>query len=51
MKQILIIDCESQYTKLIAKNIRKLNVYCEIIHYSQFNYNPSNSNIVGLIFS
>ncbi len=51
MKQILIIDCESQYTKLIAKNIRNLNVYCEIIHYSQFNYNPSNSNIVGLIFS
>ena len=57
MEIILIIDCESQYTKLISKTIRYFNVFTKIIHYSKFNYNlfdytENNKNkIVGIIFS
>jgi GMP synthase (glutamine-hydrolysing) len=49
MKKILIVDCESQYTKLIAKCVRNLNEYCEIIHHSKFTYDLE--DIYGIIFS
>lgn len=32
-EKILIIDFGSQYTQLIARNVRELNVYCEILPY------------------
>ncbi len=34
-EKILILDCGSQYTQLIARRVRELNVYCEIIPYNQ----------------
>lgn len=48
MKKILIVDYGSQYTQLIAKKIRNMNVYCEIVSYLSFKIN---NNIYGVILS
>jgi len=34
MQQILILDFGSQYTQLIARRLRNLKIYCEILPYS-----------------
>ena len=48
-EKILILDFGSQYTQLIARRIRELNVYCEIY---PFNHFPSpDENVKGVILS
>lgn len=48
-EMILILDFGSQYTQLIARRVRELNVYCEI---HPFNKIPRiTSNIKGVILS
>lgn len=48
-EQILIIDFGSQYTQLIARRVRELNVYCEI---HPFHHLPKLSeDVKGVIFS
>ena len=49
MQKILIIDFGSQYTQLIARRVRELNVYCEI---HPFNKIPElDADIKGVILS
>ncbi len=48
-EKILILDFGSQYTQLIARRVRELNVYCEI---HPFNHMPElDSSVKGVILS
>ena len=37
-EKIIILDFGSQYTQLIARRLRELNTYCEILPYNKFPY-------------
>jgi GMP synthase (glutamine-hydrolysing) len=47
--KIAILDFGSQYTQLIARKVRELNVYCEVFPYSKFP--QDDNNIRGVILS
>jgi GMP synthase (glutamine-hydrolysing) len=48
-EQILILDFGSQFTQLIARRLRELNVYCEIHPYTKVP--PITADIKGVILS
>jgi GMP synthase (glutamine-hydrolysing) len=48
VEKILILDFGSQYTQLIARRVRELNVYCEIHPFSKI---PNLEGVKGIILS
>ena len=51
LEKIIIIDFGSQFTQLIARRIRELNVYCEIISHKKISINKIDKTVKGLILS
>lgn len=47
--KIIILDFGSQTTQLIARRIRELNTYCEILPYNR--YPENDSDVIGVILS
>ncbi|MDR0907775.1 MAG: glutamine-hydrolyzing GMP synthase [Rikenellaceae bacterium] len=48
MQKIIILDFGSQYTQIIARKVRELNVYCEVVPY---NYPVDYTDYCGVILS
>ena len=51
LSKILIIDFGSQFTQLIARRIRELGVFSEIISHKKIKSTQIQSNIKGIILS
>ena len=49
LEKIIILDFGSQTTQLIARRLRELNVYCEIVPYNRFP--DDDEQIIGVILS
>ena len=49
--KIIIVDFGSQLTKLIARRVRELGVYSEIINFNKLKEIKKNQGIKGIIFS
>ena len=51
-QKVIIVDFGSQVTQLIARQIRELGVYCELVNYKFFNrLNKLDGSIKGIILS
>jgi GMP synthase (glutamine-hydrolysing) len=49
--KILILDFGSQYTQLIARRVREIGVYCELLPYNVSSHFIKNFNPTGIILS
>jgi GMP synthase (glutamine-hydrolysing) len=51
MKTIVIVDFGSQYSRLIARRIRELNTYCEVVAHDAGNEILDDQDVIGIILS
>ena len=51
LDKILIIDFGSQFTQLIARRVRELGVFCEIVSHKKIKNKDIDSSIKGIILS
>ena len=50
INKIIIVDFGSQVTQLIARQVRELGVYCELINFKKFNkFKNLDTNIKGIL--
>ncbi|MEO5673869.1 MAG: GMP synthase (glutamine-hydrolyzing), partial [Chitinophagales bacterium] len=49
MEKILVIDFGSQYTQLIARRIRELNIFCEVFPFQSVPH--PDEEVKGIILS
>ena len=47
-EKVLIIDFGSQYTQLIARRVRELNIYCEIHPFNKIDFDISSYKAIIL---
>ena len=50
-KKIVVVDFGSQVTKLIARRIREIKIYCEVVNLKDFEKINDFSQIKGIILS
>ncbi|MDO5715719.1 MAG: glutamine-hydrolyzing GMP synthase [Tissierellia bacterium] len=48
---ILVVDFGGQYNQLIARRIRDLNIYCEVVPYQKALENGKKEEVKGIIFT
>ena len=51
LNKILIIDFGSQFTQLIARRVRELGVFSEIVSHNKIKLKDINSSIKGIVLS
>ena len=51
LKKILIIDFGSQFTQLIARRVRELGVFSEIVSHKKIKLKDINNSIKGIVLS
>ena len=51
LNKILIIDFGSQFTQLIARRVRELGVFSEIVSHKKIKLNDINSSVKGIVLS
>ena len=49
MQKIIILDFGSQTTQLIARRVREMNTFCEVLPYNR--YPQENGDVIGVILS
>ncbi len=51
LNKILIVDFGSQFTQLIARRIRELGVFSDIVSHKKIKLNQINQSVKGIILS